>query len=86
MASDWLFSLDFLVDDWMAIQYDIITTNPETGEAKPGTTMEFARFGDYCELGAKVDEGWGGSRNESYAGMLPHLCGRKTQPDFHKCK
>lgn len=62
-----------LVDDWMAIQYDIITTNPETGEAKPGTTMEFARFGDYGELGAKVDEGWGGSRNESYAGMLNFL-------------
>ncbi len=62
-----------LVDDWMAIQYDIITTNPETGEAKPGTTMEFARFGDYGELGAKVDEGWGGSRNENYAGMLNFL-------------
>ena len=62
-----------LVDDWMAIQYDIITTNPETGEAKPGTTMEFARFGDYGELGAKVDEGWGGSRNESYVGMLNFL-------------
>ena len=35
--------------------------------------MEFARFGDYGELGAKVDEGWGGSRNESYAGMLNFL-------------
>ncbi len=62
-----------LVDDWMAIQYDIINTNRETGESKPGTTMEFARFGDYGELGAKVDEGFGGSRNESYAGMLNFL-------------
>ena len=32
-----------LVDDWMAIQYDIVNTNRETGESKPGTTMEFAR-------------------------------------------
>lgn len=29
-----------LVDDWMAIKYDIITTNPATGETKKGTTME----------------------------------------------
>ncbi len=62
-----------LVDDWMVIQYDIITTNPATGEAKKGTTMEFARFGDYGELGAKVDEGWGGSRNDSYTGLLSFL-------------
>ncbi len=62
-----------LVDDWMAIQYDIITTDPETGEAKPGTTMEFARFGDYGELGAKVDEGFGGSRNDSYSGLMSFL-------------
>lgn|GEM_PF-4293920 len=26
-----------LVDDWMAIQYDIITTNPQTGEASSQT-------------------------------------------------
>ena len=59
-----------LVDDWMAIQYDIVTIDPETGEAHPGTTMEFARFGDYGELGAKVDEGWGGTRGDDYAGMM----------------
>ena len=62
-----------LVDDWMAIQYDIITTNPATGETKKGTTMEFTRFGDYGELGAKVYEGWGGSRNDSYTGLLSFL-------------
>ena len=62
-----------LVDDWMAIQYDIVNIDRQTGAAKPGTAMEFARFGDYGELGAKVDEGWGGTRNESYAGMLNFL-------------
>lgn len=62
-----------LVDDWMAIQYDIVNIDRATGEEKPGTTMEFARFGDYGELGAKVDEGWGGSKNEAYAGMLNFL-------------
>ncbi len=62
-----------LVDDWMAIRYDIINKDRETGEAVPGTTMEFARFGDYGELGAKVDEGWGGSKNENYTGLLNFL-------------
>ncbi len=62
-----------LVDDWMAIQYDIVNIDRETGVGEPGTTMEFARFGDYGELGAKVDEGWGGSKNESYSGMLHFL-------------
>lgn len=59
-----------LVDDWMAIQYEIYTTDPRTGEVNPGTTMEFARFGDYGDLGAKVDEGWGGIRGSDYAGMM----------------
>ncbi|MCR4924258.1 MAG: hypothetical protein K5931_09665, partial [Lachnospiraceae bacterium] len=59
-----------LVDDWMAIQYDIVNIDRETGEAKPGTTMEFAKFGDYGELGAKVDEGWGGVKNDSYSGTM----------------
>lgn len=59
-----------LVDDWMAIQYDIVNIDRETGEEHPGTTMEFAKFGDYGELGAKVDEGWGGVKNESYDGTM----------------
>ncbi|MCR5580277.1 MAG: nuclear transport factor 2 family protein [Pseudobutyrivibrio sp.] len=59
-----------LVDDWMAIQYDIVNIDRETGEEHPGTTMEFAKFGDYGELGAKVDEGWGGVKNDSYDGTM----------------
>ena len=59
-----------LVDDWMAIQYDIVNIDRETGEEHPGVTMEFAKFGDYGELGAKVDEGWGGVKNESYEGTM----------------
>lgn len=59
-----------LVDDWMAIQYDIVNIDRETGKENPGVTMEFAKFGDYGELGAKVDEGWGGVKNESYAGTM----------------
>lgn len=62
-----------LVDDWMAIRYDIVNTDRQNGVRKLGTTMEFARFGDYDEMGAKVDEGWGGTRNESYSGMLNFL-------------
>ena len=59
-----------LVDDWMAIQYDIVNIDRATGEKHPGTTMEFAKFGDYGELGAKVDEGWGGVKNENYDGTM----------------
>lgn len=75
-----------LVDDWMAIQYDIDNISRETGESSPGTTMEFARFGDYGELGAKVDEGWGGTKNESYDGMLQFLTDeeRAAQDAFMK--
>ena len=59
-----------LSGDWMAIRYDIINTNRKTGEASKGTTMEFAKFGDYGALGAKVDEGWGGVKGPDYAGMM----------------
>ncbi len=62
-----------LSDDWMAIRYDITNINRETGEANPGTTMEFAKFGDYGELGAKVDEGWGGVKGRDYDPMLNFL-------------
>lgn len=53
-----------LVDDWMAIQYDI-TTN-----GKAGTTMEFARFKDFGPRGAKVDEGWGGIKSQDYDQLM----------------
>ncbi len=59
-----------LVDDWMAIQYEIVNIDRATGKASPGTTMEFAKFGDYGPLGAKVDEGWGGVKNSSYTGTM----------------
>ncbi|MCR5732141.1 MAG: hypothetical protein K6G51_04310 [Sphaerochaetaceae bacterium] len=73
-----------LVDDWMAIQYDIINIDRKTGAATLGTTMEFARFGDYGILGAKVDEGWGGSKNENYNGLLYFLTPeeREKQAEF----
>lgn len=73
-----------LVDDWMAIHYDITTTNKQTGKTNPGTTMEFAKFGDYDKLGAKVDEGFGGSRNESYYNMMNFLTEEEqnNQKDF----
>lgn len=58
-----------LCDDWMAIRYDIININRSTGETGYGTTMEFAKFGDYGELGAKVDEGWGGVKGSDYSMM-----------------
>ncbi|SFG58111.1 hypothetical protein SAMN04487761_12816 [Lachnospiraceae bacterium C7] len=67
-----------LVDDWMAIQYDIVNVDKKTGKKMPGTTMEFAKFGDYGELGAKVDEGWGGVKNDSYAGTM-HFQTEKEQ-------
>lgn len=57
----------------MAIRYDIVNKDRASGKETPGTTMEFARFGDYGELGAKVDEDWGGSRNENYTGLLNFL-------------
>lgn len=59
-----------LCGDWMAIRYDIINTEKETGETTYGTTMEFARFKDFGEKGAKVDEGWGGVKNAGYAGIM----------------
>ena len=56
-----------LVDDWMAIQYEISTNG------HPGRTMEFARFKDFGDRGAKVDEGWGGVRAGDYDGMMMFL-------------
>lgn len=52
-----------LVDDWMGIQYEISTNGHS------GTTMEFARFKDFGNRGAKVDEGWGGVKANDYEGL-----------------
>ena len=59
-----------LNDDWAAIRYDTVHTNRETGESYPVPVTEFVRFKDFGALGAKVDEGWGGIKGDSYAGML----------------
>lgn len=53
-----------ICDNWVGIQYEISTNG------KPGTTMEFVQFKDYGDkLGVRVVEGWGGARDDSYAGM-----------------
>ena len=56
-------------DEFCAIYYDITTIS---GERKsPGTVMEFVKFKDYGEnLGTRVVEGWGGTNDTSYAGMV----------------
>lgn len=59
-----------LSGDWMAIRYDITTINRKTGKSNPGTTMEFAKFGDFGAKGAKVDEGFGGVKGPDYAAMM----------------
>ena len=59
-----------LSGDWMAIRYETISTDRETGETSYGTTMEFARFKDFGEKGVKVDEGWGGVKNAGYSGIM----------------
>ena len=59
-----------LVDDFVAIQYDITTTEKERSITVYGTNMEFMRFGDYEELGVKVNEDFTGSRNDVYYGIL----------------
>ena len=59
-----------VVDDWCAIHYEISTVSRETGEAHPGSVMEFVRFKDYGpELGTRVVEGWAGTRGPDYAGL-----------------
>ena len=54
--------------NFTAIYYDIKTKigNREV----PGTVMEFVEFKDYgTELGTRVVEGWGGSKDDSYDSM-----------------
>ena len=55
--------------EYTAIYYDIITMY---GDRKnPGTVMEFVKFKDYGKkLGTRVVEGWGGTNDTSYSGML----------------
>ncbi len=55
-----------IVDDWTAIHYAISTTGAD-GTEHPGSVMEFVKFHDYGEeMGARVVEGWAGTRAEDY--------------------
>lgn len=48
--------------EWTAIQYATTHNNRQTGKVEVFPVMEFVRFGDHGEKGAKVEEGWGGVR------------------------
>ena len=56
-------------DNYTAIHYDFIT---EVGQyRKKGKVMEFVRFMDYGEeLGTRVVEGWGSTKDTSYDGLI----------------
>jgi hypothetical protein len=55
-------------DNYTAIYYDIVTIVGK--EKKDGKVMEFVLFKDYGEeLGTRVVEGWGGTKDQSHAGM-----------------
>ena len=58
-----------ICDEFTAIYYDIVTI---VGERQvPGTVMEFVKFKDYGDpLGTRVVEGWGGTNDTSYTGMI----------------
>ena len=57
-------------DNWAAIRYDTSMTNRQTGETSYSPVTEFARFKDFGERGAKVDEGWGGVRDSNLQVMM----------------
>ncbi|MCC6496710.1 MAG: nuclear transport factor 2 family protein [Propionibacteriaceae bacterium] len=55
-------------DNWAAIRYDITTT--VSGKSMPGSVMEFVQFKDFgAGQGVRVVEGWGGPKDDSFAGM-----------------
>lgn len=56
-------------DDWTAIRYETVNIDRKTGERTPADVTEFVRFGDFGERGAKVEEGWGGVKCETFTGM-----------------
>ena len=58
-----------ICDEFTAIYYDIITIRGNN--RVNGTVMEFVKFKDYeGELGTRVVEGWGSTKDNSYDGML----------------
>ena len=57
--------------EFCAIHYDFTTIVGET--SIPGKVMEFVKFKDYGEeLGTRVVEGWGSTRDSSYDGMAKY--------------
>ena len=58
-----------LCGDWMAIRYDTVNIDRRTGRKTPASVMEFARFKDFGEKGAKVEEGWGGVKQATFPFM-----------------
>ena len=57
--------------EFTAIYYDIITVY--NGRNISGTVMEFVKFKDYGEeLGTRVVEGWGGTKDRSYESMAKY--------------
>lgn len=58
-----------LCGDWTAIRYEVHNTDNRTGKEEDTTVMEFVKFADHGDLGAKVVEGWGGVKGPDYAGM-----------------
>lgn len=71
-------------DDWTAIRYETVNIDRRTGERTPADVTEFVRFGDYGDRGAKVEEGWGGVKCETFAGMSSFQTEeeRKAQREF----
>lgn len=60
--------------DWCAIRYDITSVDRATGTEHPGSVMEFVKFKDYGEkLGARVVEGWAGTKGSDYNGLMHFL-------------
>lgn len=60
--------------DWCAIRYDITSVDRASGIEHPGSVMEFVKFKDYGEqLGARVVEGWAGTRGKDYNGLMHFL-------------
>ena len=56
-------------DEFTAIHYDFITG--EGDQQKKGKVMEFVKFKEYGEeLGTRVEEGWGSTKDVSYYGMI----------------
>ena len=67
-------------DNFTAIHYDFITVT--NGVRKVGKVMEFVRFMDYGEeLGTRVVEGWGSTKDTSYNGLINFQVEEKTEQE-----